>query len=609
MKSAPGALSRFARGTARALALVAVAAAITLAPSCRSSSVLRDGNAVRVSSSHEASSDRGVVVTVDAIASRIGADVLARGGNAVDAAIATAFALAVTYPRAGNLGGGGFMIVRMTDGREVMIDYRETAPAASTPDMFLDESGRKRVGASTLGYLAPGVPGTVAGLARAHEEFGTLPWRELVEPAEALARHGILVDDDLARSLEKAKEDLVRYPASAAIFLNDDGETWNVGDLFAQDDLAWSLEQIANLGPSAMADGPVAERLVESVRANGGIFTLDDLREYRPVVRPVLRGRYRDYDLVLPPLPSSGGITLLMMLGFLERFELAANPPNSAATLHLMAEAMRRAYRDRAEFLGDEDFVEVPVERLTQPDHTTLWLRDFHPQRATPSEDLAGAIPLADEGPETTHFSIIDRDGNAVSNTYTLNYSYGSKAVAGGTGILLNNEMDDFNVWPGRTDRKGAIGTSPNLVEPGKRMLSSMTPMLALRNGQVVLVAGSPGGRTIINTVLRILTLTIDYGLPLDEAVRAPRFHHSWFPDKIRIERGRFPRATLDELERRGHVLDRVDFIGDAHCIAVDPETGRATGVADSRIDGAVAVPSAVDRTLERALDPRFEGR
>lgn len=581
--------------------LASLALAIVLGTSCRSTPTPAGGDLVRVASTLAATSERGIVVTVDDYASRIGAEVLARGGNAVDAAIATAFALAVTYPRAGNLGGGGFMLVRMADGREVMIDYRETAPAAATADMYLDASGRKRPGASTLGYLAPGTPGTVAGLARAHEEFGTRPWRELVEPALALARDGIVVDDDLARSLEKTRDDLLRYPASAAIFFDDDGETWQVGDRFVQEDLAWSLERIAEDGPGAMSGGAVGERLVESVRANGGILSIEDLRDYRPVVRPALRGRYRGHDLVLPPLPSSGGITLLMMLGFLERFELAANPPDSAATVHLMAEAMRRAYRDRAEYLGDDDFADVPVARLIQPEHTRAWLDDYHPQRATPSEDLADTIELANEGPETTHFSVIDREGNAVSNTYTINYSYGSKAVAGGTGILLNNEMDDFNLRPGYTDRRGAIGTPPNRIEPGKRMLSSMTPIIVLRDGRVALVAGSPGGRTIINTVLRILTLTIDYGMPLDEAVRAPRFHHSWLPDRLKVERGRFPRSILDELERRGHELERVDFLGDAHCISTDPASGAAFGVADSRIDGAVALPNR----LEDAPAPR----
>jgi len=539
----------------------------------------------------DASSGLGLVVSADHVASEVGARILARGGNAIDAAVALAFTLAVTYPRAGNLGGGGFMLVHTADGRDLMIDYRETAPATATPDMYLTESGEVHPTRSILGYAAAGVPGTVPGLALAHRELGTLPWEDLVRPAARLALKGFRMDEDLSRSIERAADDFRRFPASARVFLGDDGEAPAPGSIWTQPDLGRTLATIASQGASAMTEGSIGRRLAAEVEKHGGFLRTSDLAAYRPVLREAVHATYRGHEIVGPPLPSSGGITLVRMLRFLDALPPIEAGPNDPATIHRMAEAMRRAYRDRAAWLGDTDFVDVDVARLLAADHVSAWMASFDPGAATPSESIAGAIPLAPEGPETTHFSVVDSAGNAVANTYTLNYSFGCKAVAAGTGILLNNEMDDFNLRPGTTDRDGRIGTEPNVVAPAKRMLSSMTPLIVLRDGRPVLVTGSPGGRTIINTVLRVVTGILDHGLPLREAVDAPRFHHGWFPDVLRVERGRFPKATLERLGALGHEIESVEFQGDAHSIVWDPARRAWAGVADRRIDGAVGVP------------------
>jgi len=536
---------------------------------------------------HDAASSLGVVVSVDGIASRIGARVLERGGNAIDAAVATAFALAVTYPRAGNLGGGGFMMVRMADGRATMIDYREVAPAAAGPDTYVKPDGTVDEDAARLGYRAVGVPGTVAGLALAHREFGTLPWADLVAPALQVAEGGFRVDRDTAESLERAAEELARFPSSARIFLQPDGTALRRGDRLVQPDLAWTLGEIRRGGAPAFYEGAPAARIARDVARNGGLLDEADLRRYRATLRDPIRIPYRGrYEILAPGLPSSGGVTLAMMLRFLERFPVAAHGPDAPETVHLLAEAMRRAFRDRAAYLGDSDFVEVPLERLLSPEHVEPWVAAFRPDRATSSLALAGPIRVLREGDNTTHFSIVDRLGNIVSNTYTINYSYGSKAVADGTGILLNNEMDDFNLSD-RTDDRGRIGTPANRIEPGKRMLSSMTPVIVLRDGAPFLVAGSPGGKTIISTVLRVLVNVLDFGMPARDAVDAPRFHHEWLPDELLLEEGRFPEATVRALRALGHQVRFSEFQGDAHCVLVEPDRALLRGAADLRIDGA----------------------
>jgi gamma-glutamyltranspeptidase/glutathione hydrolase len=523
---------------------------------------------------------QGMVVSVSAPASAVGADVLRRGGNAVDAAVAVAFALAVTWPEAGNIGGGGFMLVYPGGKAEpVVIDYRETAPAASTRDMFARGKPSQ--------YRLVGVPGTVRGLALAHQRFGKLPWSDLVGPAVRLAEEGFVVNAPLARSLESGLRRPGDFPEFRRV-LGKGGGHWRPGDRLVQKDLARTLRRIASEGPDAFYTGVLADQLVAEMKAGDGLISRDDLAGYRAVVRKPVHGTYRGFDVYGPPPPSSGGVCLVEMLNTLEPFDLAREGRLSPATLHRVAEAMRRAFCDRARFLGDPDFVTVPEHLLTK-EYGKKLAASILPLQATASSDLAGDIPLAAEGGQTTHFSILDKAGMAVSNTYTLEEGFGSRVMVRGAGYLLNNEMGDFNPRPGVTDRKGHIGTPANEVAPGKRMLSSMTPTIVARDGKVVLVTGSPGSRSIINTVLCVLLNTIDFDMPLREAVDAPRLDHEWFPDHIRMEAGllRDHPELVEKLRRMGHVIDpKPHEQGDAHSIRVDPRTGRYEGAADRRADG-----------------------
>jgi gamma-glutamyltranspeptidase/glutathione hydrolase len=524
-----------------------------------------------------------MVVSVSEPASQIGLDTLRRGGNAVDAAVAVAFALAVTWPEAGNLGGGGFLLVHPAGvGEPVVIDYRETAPAAATRTLFTDRPPIP----STL----VGVPGTVRGLALAHQRFGKLPWKDLVLPAVRQADEGITVNGPLARSLEQGLRRAEAFPEFRRVYSKATGQ-WQRGDRLVQKDLAGTLRRIALEGPDIFYTGPLADSLVEVMKKHGGLITRADLAGYRARTRKPIHGTYRGFDVWGPPPPSSGGITLVEMLNLLENFDLRKQGRWSPRTLHLMVEAMRRAYRDRARFLGDADFVTIPAY-LTEKNYAKKLAAGIKLDRATPSADLAGDIRLAGEGSQTTHFSIIDKDGMAVSNTYTLEESFGSKLVVNGAGFVLNNEMGDFNRRPGVTDRQGHIGTPANEIAPGKRMLSSMTPVVVARDGKVVLVTGSPGGRTIINIVLCVLVNVLDFDMPLREAVDAPRLHHAWMPDRITVE----PRLLADhaealqKLREMGHTINRkTEHQGDAHSIRVDPRTGEYEGVADRRLDGAAA--------------------
>jgi gamma-glutamyltranspeptidase/glutathione hydrolase len=513
----------------------------------------------------------------------VGLDALRRGGNAVDAAVAVAFALAVTWPEAGNLGGGGFLLVHPAGaGKPVVIDYRETAPAAATRTLFADKPPTP----STL----VGVPGTVRGLALAHQRFGKLPWKDLVLPAVRLADEGITVNGPLAHSLEHGLRRAEAFPEFRRVY-GKEGGRWQEGDRLVQKDLAGTLRRIALEGPEIFYTGQPADSLVEVMKKHGGLITKADLTGYRAKVRKAFHGTYRGFDVYGPPPPSSGGITLVEMLNLLENFDLRQHGRYAPETLHLMVEAMRRAYRDRARYLGDADFVAIPGH-LSAKDYAKKLAGGIRPDRATPSADLAGDIPLAREGSHTTHFSVIDKDGMAVSNTYTLEESFGSKLVVTGAGFVLNNEMGDFNPRPGVTDRRGLIGTPANEIAPGKRMLSSMTPVVVARDGKVVLVTGSPGGRTIINTVLCVLVNVLDFDMPLRDAVDAPRLHHAWMPDHITVE----PRLlrehadALQKLRQMGHAISsKIEVQGDAHSIRVDPRSGEYEGVADRRTDGAAA--------------------
>lgn len=536
--------------------------------------------------------ENGMVVSASGYASRIGRDVLKQGGSAVDAAVATAFALAVTWPEAGNIGGGGFMMIYPADSRQpVCVDYRETAPGAATPTMFVEDNRR---------YTCKmvGVPGTVRGLALAHQKYGRLPWRELVLPAARLAGDGFEVDSELAGSVNRVLEKLPQPPTPEfaelqRVYGKPDGERWTAGDRMLLGDLAATLQSIAIEGPESLYKGRIADQIVAEMRRGGGIMTKNDLACYRAKIREPIRGTYRGYEVFGPPPPSSGGICLIQMLNVVENFDLRRHDRYSARNMHIMAEAMRRAFRDRAQYLADSDFVSIPGY-LTDKTYARRLAAEIDLHRATPSESLAGEIDLVAESPDTTHFSVIDCDGMAVSNTYTLEASWGSRIVVRGAGFLLNNEMGDFNRIPGHTDREGAIGTVPNQIAPHKRMLSSQTPVIAASNGRVVLVTGSPGGRTIINTVLNVVLNVLEFEMDLPDSVASPRLHQQWFPDQLEFEgldEERFS-VAVDELRAMGHLLKRPGGNGQqgsAHSILVDLETGTLHGVADHRRGGVAS--------------------
>ncbi|MGH6845465.1 MAG: gamma-glutamyltransferase, partial [Methylocella sp.] len=511
----------------------------------------------------------GMVVAQEGTAAKIGVEILRRGGNAVDAAVAVGFALAVTLPRAGNLGGGGFMLVYLAkEKKTVAIDYREAAPADTPRDIFLNETGEAVAAKSRDTGLAVGVPGTVAGLSFALRNYGSgkFSLAELVAPAVALARSGIDVEDDLADSLPHAQARLKRWPASARIFLRADGRPLSRGDRLVQPDLAAALEAIGRDGERAFYDGPVAEKIVASVRAAGGRMTLGDLKSYRAVERAPLHGFYRGHEIVAMPPPSSGGVHIIELLNVLEGFPLAKQGANSAANIHIMAEAMKLAYADRAEYLGDPDYVSVPVKGLTSKAYAERLRAEISATRARPSEEIKALDPLPYESDQTTHFSIVDKEGNAVANTYTLNFSYGLGLVAEGTGILLNNELDDFAAKPGAPNAYGLVGGAANAPGPRKRPLSSMAPTLVFRDGELELVTGSPGGSRIITIVTEIILDIVDSGMNIAEATEAVRIHHQWLPDALQVERGLNP-DTIRLLEALGHKVVVRDAWGSAQSI------------------------------------------
>jgi gamma-glutamyltranspeptidase/glutathione hydrolase len=529
----------------------------------------------------------GMVVSQNAIASKIGADVLADGGTAVDAAVATAFALAVTHPTAGNIGGGGFIVYRPATGDPVAYDFRETAPAKASPTMFLKD-GKYDEDLHHNSYLSVGVPGTVAGLHMAWQEQGKLPWRRLVEPAIGLAANGLVVTHGLARSLRAILPDMQKYPASVAQF-SKGGQPYQPGEILRQPDLARTLQRIADHGPAGFYEGDTAALIEKEMLANGGLITRADLKGYRAKKRVPLRGTYRGYELISMPPISSGGVALVEMLNILEGYDLRKTGFGSADSVHVMTEAMRRAYADRARYLGDPDFIsDMPIGRLTSKDYAAELRKTIDPSRA--SKSSASTFTWPTESHETTHVSIVDRSRNAVSLTYTLEYGYGSRIVVPGAGFLLNNEMGDFNAGPGLTTPDGLIGTEANLAQPGKRMLSSMTPTILTRDGQLFMVTGSPGGRTIINTVLETVINVVDHGMNAQEAVDAPRFHHQWLPDRISYERFGFSPDTVALLEQRGHTLREGGSQGVAQVIVVDQKSGLLEGGSDRRAaDGGAA--------------------
>jgi gamma-glutamyltranspeptidase/glutathione hydrolase len=539
-------------------------------------------------------SKNGLVVSVSSPASDVGASILAKGGNAVDAAVATAFALAVTHPSAGNIGGGGFMIIRLPNGTATTIDYRERAPGKSTPTMYLGADGKIDRSLTAYGWLASGVPGTVRGLEMAHKKFGKLKWADVVKPAADLATNGWPLSRALARSINSQLRNdsagrpgkMTRFPTSVAAYGKPGGGEWAEGDQIRLPDLGRTLNAIATQGPDAFYTGWIADSIDAQMARNGGIISKADLKDYKAVERAPVRGKFLGNEIISMPPPSSGGIVMIETLNLMERMGVANLPPGSAEYLHRRIEAARRAYLDRARFLGDPDFVEVPVARLTSGKYADSLAKTISPSSAASSVELgADIVTPAQESEETTHFSVVDGQGMAVSNTYTLEAGFGSGVVVGGTGIILNNEMGDFNKKPGETNTTGDIGTPANLIAPGKRMLSSMAPAIVTRDGELLLVTGSPGGRTIPNTVLDVILGVTLFKRDVRSAVSAPRIHHQWLPDTTSIEANGVTPEVLSALRAMGHkaALSRSAGQGDAHSIFYDAKTKTAWGANDLR--------------------------
>ncbi len=547
----------------------------------------------------------GIVVSVHELASRAGVEIMQAGGNAVDAAVATGFALAVVHPAAGNLGGGGFMLVRMADGKAHFIDYREKAPVAAKPDMYLDAQGNVIEGASEIGYKSIGVPGSVAGMVYAEQKYGKLTLRQVMAPAIRLAREGYALSWREARDMQRDKY-LSKFPESRRIFQRD-GNYYHPGEIFRQPDLARTLERIA-AKPDDFYHGALAEELAAAMQKGGGLITADDLAHYEVKEREPVRGTYRGYEIISSPPPSSGGTVLIESLNILEGYDLAKMEDRSAESIHFTTEAFRRAFFDRAEFMGDPDFAKIPVAQLIDKKYGAAWRESIQADRASPSKELkrpaifseleqyAAAHPQPSENhesPNTTHYSVVDAQGNAVAVTTTLNGWFGARVTADGLGFLLNDEMDDFSTKPGVPNSDGLIQSMANAIGPGKRPLSSMTPTIVVRDGKPFLVLGSPGSSKIITTVANVLMGVIDYGMNIQEAVDAPRFHHQWMPDALNVEQW-FSPDTVRALQKMGYNVQTglrygefvVPYWSDAECIAIDPQTGERLGASDYRNDG-----------------------
>lgn len=532
----------------------------------------------------------GMVVSQSDIASEIGWQVIKGGGNAVDAAVATAFAMAVTHPTAGNIGGGGFLVYRAANGQATSYDFREAAPAGAGAEMWLKD-GKYDFNVHHNSHRSVGVPGTVAGLHLAWKEQGSKPWKDLVAPSVRLAREGFEISQGLARSLAsmlREPDDFKKYPASLAQF-SKNGAPYEAGEILKQPDLARTLQRIADQGPAGFYEGETAALIEKEMKANDGLITRDDLKKYQAKKRDVIKGTYRGYEIIGMAPPSSGGIATTMALNILEGFDLKANGYGSAKNLHLVAESMRRAFADRAQFLGDPDFVtNMPVARLVSKEYGETLRKTINPNKASVSSPTSFTWPT--ESQETTHFSVVDAQRNAVALTYTLEYGYGSRIVVPGAGFILNNEMGDFNAAPGLTTEQGLIGTPPNLAQVGKRMLSSMTPTIVAKDGQLFMVTGSPGGRTIINTVIMTLLNAIDFGMNAQEVVDAGRIHHQWLPDRIAMERFGFSADTIAQLKAMGHTVAEVGNQGVAEVIIFNQKENLLEGGVDRRApDGGAA--------------------
>jgi gamma-glutamyltranspeptidase/glutathione hydrolase len=534
-----------------------------------------------------------MVASTSRLASQIGVEVMKRGGNAVDAAVAVGFALAVVYPEAGNLGGGGFMLIRFQSGQTIAIDYREVAPLAATRDMYLDARGEviKGEGSSTVGYRAPGVPGTVAGLDLALKKYGSgkFTWRQLIEPARKLAAQGFMLSYRIAQTLKENERKLSQYEDSREIFLNG-GNQFKEGDVLRQPELAATLQRLQRGGAREFYKGTTARLIAEDMRRRNGLITLEDLRRYTAKERTPLRNTYRGYEIISMPPPSSGGVVLMEMLNILEGYDLKAMNPMSSEKYHLVIEAMRRAYADRAEYMGDPDFASVPTASMISKSYADRQRSTINLERASTSEEIRGGHPDQNETGQTTHFSIVDPGGNVVANTYTLNDLYGSGVTAKGTGILLNDEMDDFTSRPGTPNLWGVIQGERNSIMPGKHPLSSMTPTIVLRkDGTLWFAVGARGGARIINAVLQVILNVIDHGMNIQQAIDAPRIHHQWFPDRVRFEPFGLSSDTMRALESRGHKLEEASNprnLASAEGVMIEEGTNMRLGASDPRNDG-----------------------
>ena len=556
-------------------------------------------------SNHPVHAQHAVVVSVHELASRAGAEVMQAGGNAIDAAVATGFTLAVVHPAAGNLGGGGFMLIRMADGKTHFLDYREKAPAAARPDMYLDAGGNVIEDASVIGYKAIGVPGSVAGMVYAEQKFGKLNLKQVIAPAIKLAREGYPLSWEEARDFREDKY-LGKFPESRRIFQRD-GRFYNTGEIFRQPELARTLERIAE-NPDDFYHGAIARQLAAAMQKGGGLITSDDLAHYDVKEREPVRGTYRGYDIISAPPPSSGGAVLIEALNILEGYDLAKLGDRSAQSIHFIVEAFRRAFFDRAEFLGDPDFAKIPVAQLIDKRYAAAWRNSIDPEHASASKELRRPPIFSEleqyaavhaqptvwrESPHTTHYSVVDAEGNAVAVTTTINDWFGSRVTAEGLGFLLNDEMDDFSAKPGVPNSDGLIQGAANAIGPGKRPLSSMTPTIVVHNGKTVLVLGSPGSSKIITTVGNVLMGVVDYGMNIQEAVNAPRFHNQWLPDVVNVERW-FSPDTVGVLEHMGYTVQTglhdggsvSPYWSDAECVAIDEKTGERLGASDGRNNG-----------------------
>ena len=536
----------------------------------------------------------GMVASTNEVASRVGVEIMKRGGNAVDAAIAVAFALAVTHPAAGNLGGGGFMMIRLKDGRTTAIDYREMAPSLAHRDVYLDKKGEliKGEGGSLVGFSAAGVPGTVRGMELALKKYGSgkLTWAQLIEPARRLAANGFTVTYSLARSLRTSKDYLSTYPETKRIYLKG-GALYNEGEIFRQPELAATFARLQRFGPNEFYEGETARLIAADIQRHHGLMVLEDLRGYVAKERTPVRGNYRGYEIISMPPPSSGGAVLIEMLNILEGFDMGKLEASSSDRYHLMAEAMRRAFADRAEYMGDTDFVKVPIAGLIDKSYATKLRSTIKPDRASTSAEVRAGRPVGYESEDTTHFTVVDSEGNAVANTYTLNDSYGSSATVKGVGILLNNEMDDFAAKPGTPNMYGLIQGERNAVAGRKRPLSAMTPTIVLhKDGSLWFTIGSPGGPTIINTVLCVITNVVDYEMNIQQAIDAPRIHHQWLPDELTGEPYGLSGDTQRALTARGHTLAKQRYLGDAEGIMIEPKTGTRLGATDPRRSDGLAI-------------------